>query len=443
MKITIFGAGYVGLVTAACFSELGNHVICADINHARIEGLNRGECPIHEPGLTELILKNLNSKRLSFTTDLNDAINESLYLFIAVGTPSLASGAADLSYVYQVAASIGENVDNYCIVINKSTVPVGTTDAVSSIISDKIKQRGLTLDFDVASNPEFLCQGAAVRDFMQSDRIVIGTESDRAQKHLLALYTHFNRNGNRVICMDPRSAELTKYAANAMLACRISFMNELSLLAESVDADICSVLQGVGSDPRIGVKFLNPGCGYGGSCFPKDVKALEQIAVGANIELPLIHAIHATNERQKHRLFDKINAYFKQDLQGKTIALWGLSFKPNTDDMREAPSRTLLEELWQHGVTVRAYDPVANAEALKIYGVRDDFILCESPEQALETADALALVTEWEVFAHPDFAYIKEQLKYPAIFDGRNVYDPAALKELGFHYYAIGRGDKI
>jgi len=441
MKITVFGAGYVGLVTAACFAAAGNHVVCADINQDRIDQLNQGICPIYEPGLSELIQQNLAAGQLHFTTDIKKATTESLYLFIAVGTPSLASGAADLSYVFQVATSIAEHINQYALIISKSTVPVGTAEAIKKIIAEKTAARQLTIQFDVASNPEFLCQGAAIQDFTNSDRIVVGTESDYAKDHLLALYAPFNQNNNRIICMDLRSAELTKYAANAMLASRISFINELSLVAEAVQADIATVLQGVGADPRIGPKFLNPGCGYGGSCFPKDVQALEQIGLEANIELPLIHATHATNERQKRYLFHKIRTYFAGQLQGKTIALWGLSFKPNTDDMREAPSRTLMEALWQQGAIVKAYDPIAMPEAARIYGARKDLILCDSKETALQSADALAIVTEWSDFTDPDLAQMKILLKNPVIFDGRNLYNPESLKTLGFHYYAIGRGE--
>lgn len=441
MNISIFGAGYVGLVTAACFAEAGYQVLCADIDQKRVDDLNQGICPIYEPGLAALIQKNLTTGRLKFSTDIKKASTESFYLFIAVGTPSLQSGAADLSYVFQVATSIAEYISHDCLVINKSTVPVGTADKIHTLIQQKMKTRGLNIDFDVASNPEFLCQGSAIQDFNNSDRIVIGTESAHTTNNLLALYTPFNQNNARVICMGRRAAELTKYAANAMLASRVSFVNELSLIAEAVDADIAPVLRGLSTDPRIGPKFLNPGCGYGGSCFPKDVQALEQIGLEANIELPLIHAIHATNERQKRYLFHKIYTYFKHNLSGRTIALWGLSFKPNTNDMREAPSKTLMEALWQHQVTVKAYDPVANAEALKIYGPRNDLILCASPEGALESADALVIVTEWPIFTQPDFSQMKALLKQPVIFDGRNLYDPTLLKSLGFHYDGIGRGE--
>ena len=443
MKICIFGAGYVGLVTAACLAELGNHVTCADINQDRIAGLNRGECPIHEPGLTELLRENLKAGRLHFTSDNQAALADALFIFIAVGTPSAESGAADLTFVRAVAKDIGQYITQYAVVITKSTVPVGTAAEVKKIVAEQIQQRGLDISFDIASNPEFLREGDAIKDFMNSERIIIGTETQQAQDHLLALYAHFNRNKDRVICMDPRSSELTKYAANAMLATRISFINELSRLAETVGADIELIRLGIGSDPRIGNKFLNPGCGYGGSCFPKDVQALEYLATEVNANLSLISAVHQANEVQKQVLFKKIHAYFKGDLKGKTIALWGLAFKPDTDDMREAPSRTLMEALWQHGAKVNAFDPVAQEEARKIYGARDDLHLVATPEAALEGADALAIVTEWKLFASPDFMLVKNRLAHPVIFDGRNLYDPAYLSALGFKYYAIGRGDKL
>jgi UDPglucose 6-dehydrogenase len=364
-------------------------------------------------------------------------------LFIAVGTPSSADGSADLSHVFSVAETIGEHIEKYSVVIDKSTVPVGTAAKVKAIIAKKIHARGLNIDFDIASNPEFLREGVAIEDFMQSSRIILGTESERAQNHLLALYAHFNRNGDRVICMDPSSAELTKYAANAMLATRISFMNELALLSEKVGADIEFVRRGIGSDPRIGLSFLNAGCGYGGSCFPKDVQALEHTALENAVQLSLIRAIHDTNERQKHVLFEKISQFFDGDLKGKTIALWGLAFKPDTDDMREAPSRTLMESLWQHDVSIRAYDPVASHEALRIYGQRPDFILCDSAEEALSGADILVIVTEWKLFASPDFELIRNRLKYPVIFDGRNLYDPLYVKSFGIQYFGIGRGEVL
>ncbi len=448
MRITIFGAGYVGLVTAACFAELGNNVLCVDTNEAKVAKLSAGECPIHEPGLTELLTNNIQANRLHFTTDAKMGVEHGLYIFIAVGTPSDEHGAANLEYVFSAAKSIGQHIDGYRIVINKSTVPVGTADKVQAIIASALEKRGVTVEFDVASNPEFLREGAAVGDFMACDRIIVGTpeypvsskQRGVAAEHLKALYAPFNRNQDRLICMDVRSAELTKYAANAFLATKISFINEMSNLAERLGADIEQVRIGIGSDPRIGLHFINPGCGYGGSCFPKDVSALSHLASQTGFDAQLINAVHDTNERQKLVLFDKINTYFKGNLKGKCIALWGLAFKPNTDDMRDASSRTLMEKLWAAGATVRAYDPVANVEAHRLYGDRTDLKLCENPLETLENADALAVVTEWKVFSSPDFTSIKQLLRYPAIFDGRNLYDPQYLAKLGFDYHAIGRG---
>ena len=443
MRISIFGAGYVGLVTAACFAELGNQVICFDIDKKKIEELKNGLVSIHEPNLTELIQKNLATGYLRFTSDIQYATQESFYLFITVGTPSLPSGAADLSYIHAVVKNISENLIHNCIIISKSTVPVGTADIIQEKVLTILKQRKLNIEVEVASNPEFLCQGAAIKDFMDSERIIIGTSSEKSKEALLSLYSYFKRKGSQIICMDTRSAELTKYAANAMLAARISFMNELSLVAEKVGADIDFVRQGIASDPRIGNKFLQAGCGYGGSCFPKDVQALQEIGKNAEISLSLIGAIHDRNEKQKLRLFEKIYHYFDKNLKDKTFALWGLSFKPNTDDMREAPSRTLIESLWEHGARVQAYDPVANKVAQKIYGARSDLIFYDNPEDALKDADALVIVTEWEIFFHPNFDLIKSLLKTPVIFDGRNIYNPSTVKKAGFSYFGIGRGDSI
>ncbi len=440
MKITLFGAGYVGLVTGACFAELGNDVLCVDVNAERIARLRQGECPIHEPGLAEMMQKNLQAGRLRFTTDSKEGIEHGFYLFIAVGTPSDEDGSADLQYVLAVAKSIGEHIKDYRIIINKSTVPVGTADQVKQVIQQTLEKRGLDIPFDIASNPEFLREGAAIDDFMGSDRIIIGTDNKTATEHLRRLYSPFNRNQDRLICMDIRSAELTKYAANAFLATKISFINEISQLAERVGADVERIRVGIGSDPRIGYHFINPGCGYGGSCFPKDVIALQHTADQVDYDAQLIKAVHQVNQRQKLVLLQKISTHFNHQLAGKVVAIWGLSFKPNTDDMREASSRTLMEGLWQAGVCVRAYDPVATAEAARLYGSREDLILCENPEEALEGADALVIVTEWSVFLSPNFERIKQTLKNPVIFDGRNLYDPAYMAELGFHYYAIGRG---
>ena len=443
MKVTIFGSGYVGLVTGACLAEVGNDVLCVDVDQGKIDRLNRGEVPIHEPGLDAIIERNRQAKRLHFTTDIDEGVRHGLFQFIAVGTPPDEDGSADLQYVTAVARSIGERMSDYRIVVNKSTVPVGTADRVRNTITETLKGRASNIEFDVVSNPEFLKEGAAIEDFMKPDRIVIGADNPRTTELLRALYAPFNRNHDRLVCMDIRSAELTKYAANAMLATKISFMNELANLAERLGADIEKVRVGIGSDPRIGYHFIYPGCGYGGSCFPKDVKALERTARDVHYSAPLLQAVEAVNERQKERLFEKISQYFNGDLKGKTIAVWGLAFKPNTDDMREASSRVLMERLWEKGAKVRAFDPVALEETDRIYGPRSDLVLCEGPEETLEGADVLAIVTEWNVFRSPDFNLIKSRLKYPVIFDGRNLYDPQTLKAQGFGYFAIGRGDRF
>ncbi len=442
MKITIFGAGYVGLVTAACFAELGNHVLCVDINQERVTRLQEGECPIHEPDLLELMSKNREAGRLHFTSDSKEGVAHGLYQFIAVGTPQDEDGSADLKYVYAVANTIGEHMDEYRIIINKSTVPVATADKVRSIIQQALNVRQTPIEFDVVSNPEFLREGAAIEDFMNSDRIIVGTDNAHAEQHMRILYTPFNRNQNRLIAMDIRSAELTKYAANAMLATKISFMNEMSHLAERLGADIEQIRIGIGSDPRIGYHFINPGCGYGGSCFPKDLHALEVAAKQVDYDASLLKAVQKVNFEQKRVLFTKIKSYFKNDLTNKVLALWGLSFKPHTDDMREAASRTLMELLWQEGASVQAYDPVAMNETARLYDNQSSLKLCNSPEETLSNADALVIVTEWNIFSSPDFDLIKSKLRQPVIFDGRNLYDPTYLQKLGFKYYAIGRGER-
>jgi UDPglucose 6-dehydrogenase len=443
MKVTIFGSGYVGLVTGACLAEVGNEVICVDIDQGKIDRLNQGEVPIHEPGLDSLIQRNRASGRLRFTTDVDEGVAHGLFQFIAVGTPPDEDGSADLQYVTAVARSIGQRMTDYRVIVNKSTVPVGTADRVRETVSAALAERQAQVEFDVVSNPEFLKEGAAIDDFMKPDRIVVGTDNPRTTELLRALYAPFNRNHDRLVCMDIRSAELTKYAANAMLATKISFMNELANLAERLGADIEKVRVGIGSDPRIGYHFIYPGCGYGGSCFPKDVKALERTARDVGYPAQLLQAVEGVNERQKLSLFDKIHAYFQGDLTGKTLAIWGLAFKPNTDDMREASSRVLMEKLWAAGARVRAFDPVAMEETQRIYGERADLILCDSPEAALRGADALAIVTEWNVFRSPDFDGIRQALSRPAIFDGRNLYDPVQLRALGFDYYGIGRGESV
>ena len=443
MKVTVFGSGYVGLVTGACLAEVGNHVMCVDVDPAKIELLNNGGVPIYEPGLEEMVARNRAAGRLKFTTDAKQGVDFGLFQFIAVGTPPDEDGSADLRYVLAVAQSIAEHMSGYKIVVDKSTVPVGTGDRVAAKMQETLAALGRSHEFDVVSNPEFLKEGAAIDDFMKPDRIIVGTNNPRTAELMRELYAPFNRSHERVIIMDLRSAELTKYAANAMLATKISFMNELANIAERVGADIEKVRVGIGSDPRIGYQFIYPGCGYGGSCFPKDVRALEQTALAAGYAPAVLNAVEAVNQRQKEILFDKISAYFEGDLHGKTVALWGLAFKPNTDDMREASSRTLMEALWQAGARVRAFDPVAATEAKRIYGERPDLCLCENAESALEGADVLAVVTEWIEFRSPDFDYIATTLRHPAVFDGRNIYDPRAVNQAGLAYYSIGRGPKL
>lgn len=441
MKITIFGSGYVGLVTGACFADVGNHVLCVDVDPYKVEMLQCGEIPIHEPGLDEVVARNSESGRLRFTTDVAAGVAHGLFQFIAVGTPPDEDGSADLQHVRAVARSIGQHLNDYRVVVNKSTVPVGTADVVRDTIAAALAERGQTIPFSVVSNPEFLKEGAAIQDFMRPDRIIIGSDDHRATLQLRNLYAPFNRNRDRLIEMDVRSAELTKYAANAMLATKISFMNEMANLAERLGADVEKVRIGIGADPRIGYHFIYPGCGYGGSCFPKDVKALEYTARSINYEATLLQAVEAVNEKQKNVLFSKIKRHFGDRLRGRIFALWGLAFKPGTDDMREAPSRNLLEALWREGCTVRAYDPAAMNEARRIYGERPDFQLCKQPTDTLPDADALIIVTEWSLFRSPDFEAIQQQLKQAVIFDGRNLYDPDYLREIGFIYHAIGRGE--
>ncbi len=439
MKITIFGSGYVGLVTGACLAEVGNDVLCMDVDQEKITLLQNGKIPIYEPGLEAMIRENQAEGRLHFTTDSAEAVKHGLFQFIAVGTPPEEDGSADLQYVLAVANTIAEHMDDYRIVIDKSTVPVGTADKVRAAMEAVLAKRGAEWEFDVVSNPEFLKEGAAVDDFMKPDRIVIGTDNPRTAELLKALYAPFNRSRERVITMDIRSAELTKYAANAMLATKISFMNELANLAERLGADIEQVRQGIGSDSRIGYSFIYPGCGYGGSCFPKDVKALTRTAHEVDYQPELLTAVENVNQRQKRRLFEKIDDFYQSQLQDKTIALWGLSFKPNTDDMREAPSRTLLDALLKSGATVRVYDPEAMAIARELYGERDNLVYAQTPYQALEQANALAIVTEWKQFRSPDFDMLSEKLKDKVIFDGRNMFDPKLPRKAGLTYFGIGR----
>lgn len=440
MKVTIFGSGYVGLVTGACLAEVGNDVLCVDIDPQKIEMLNRGEVPIYEPGLSDLIRTNADAGRLSFTTDVGAGVAHGLFQVIAVGTPPDEDGSADLQYVLAVARSIGEHLKDYRIVVDKSTVPVGTADLVREEVQKALNERGVEHEFDVVSNPEFLKEGNAIGDFMKPDRVVVGTDNPRTTELLRALYAPFNRNHDRMVVMDIRSAELTKYAANAMLATKISFMNELSNIAERVGADIEMVRQGIGSDTRIGYSFIYPGAGYGGSCFPKDVQALGRTAEQVGYRAELLQAVEGVNREQKNLLFKKIKAHFDGDLEGKVIALWGLAFKPGTDDMREASSRVLMEQLWAAGASVQAYDPQAMEETSRIFGERSDLMFCDGPDQALTEADALVVITEWQEFRSPDFEQIKSILRQPVIFDGRNIYDPEWLAQQGFAYYGIGRG---
>ncbi|MGD8927018.1 MAG: UDP-glucose/GDP-mannose dehydrogenase family protein [Thioalkalispiraceae bacterium] len=439
MKVTIFGTGYVGLVTGTCLAEVGNDVLCVDVDKEKIDLLNNGGIPIYEPGLEPLVKANIDQGRLKFTTDIKKGVEHGLFQFIAVGTPPDEDGSADLQYVLSVAQSIGENMNDYRIVIDKSTVPVGTADKVSEKITETLNKRNENFDFDVVSNPEFLKEGAAIDDFMKPDRIVIGTDNIRTAELLKALYAPFNRNHDRLVVMDVRSAELTKYAANSLLATKISFMNELSNIAELTGADIESVRIGIGSDPRIGYHFIYPGAGYGGSCFPKDVQALGKTAREYGYTAELLESVEAVNYRQKEVIFKKIMTHYDNDIKGKKFALWGLSFKPNTDDMREAPSRVLLESLWKAGATVNAYDPQAVHETQRIYGDHNGLTLCDNKEEALTSVDALIIITEWNVFRSPDFEEIKKNLKEPVIFDGRNIYDPKVMQEMGFRYYSIGR----
>ncbi|MCP1676583.1 UDPglucose 6-dehydrogenase [Natronocella acetinitrilica] len=443
MKITIFGSGYVGLVTGTCLADAGNDVLCVDVDQAKVDRLNRGEVPIHEPGLDDLIARNREAGRLRFTTDVSQAVAHGLMQFIAVGTPPDEDGSADLQYVLAVARSIGQHIDDYRVVVNKSTVPVGTADRVREALESTMAERGVSLPYSVVSNPEFLKEGAAIADFMKPDRIVVGSDDDKATRLMRELYRPFSRSHEKLIVMDVRSAELTKYAANAMLATKISFMNELSGLAERLGADIEAVRNGIGSDPRIGYHFIYPGCGYGGSCFPKDVKALARTARGVDYEPLVLDAVEAVNARQKGVLFQRISDHFHGDLSGRVIALWGLAFKPNTDDMREAPSRALMEALWEAGARVQAHDPESMDETRRIYGERDDLRLCETPYDTLTGADVLAICTEWQVFRSPDFGRLRKDLKSPVIFDGRNLYDPRTLVDHGFTYYAMGRGDSV
>ena len=440
MKITVVGTGYVGLVSGACLADVGNDVLCLDVDPNKIRVLEEGGIPIHEPGLLEIVRRNVAAGRLSFTTDVEYAARYGTVQFIAVGTPPDEDGSADLQYVLAAARNIGRHMDGYRVVVDKSTVPVGTGDKVRAVIAEELVARGTDIPFAVVSNPEFLKEGAAVEDFMRPDRIIVGADDKRAIDLMRQLYGPFQRSHEKLLVMDVRSAELTKYAANAMLATRISFMNELANLAETLGADIELVRQGIGSDPRIGWHFLYAGCGYGGSCFPKDVKALVRTGDENGHDLLLLNAVEAANEAQKLRLVDKIVARFGQDLSGMRFALWGLAFKPNTDDMRDAPSRVILAELFRRGATAVAYDPVAMNEARRIFGDEARLAYVERPMEAIEGADALVIVTEWKEFRSPDFERIRAALKHAVVFDGRNMYDPAMMREVGIEYHGIGRG---
>ena len=439
MKITVIGTGYVGLVSGACLADVGNQVLCMDIDAKKIATLKSGSIPIFEPGLKEMVASNVAAGRLHFTTDVAEGVAFGDIQIIAVGTPPGEDGSADLQYVVAAARNVGRLMTTPKIVMDKSTVPVGTADKVRAAIAEELKTRNADVKFSVVSNPEFLKEGAAVEDFMRPDRIVIGADNDEAIEAMRKLYAPFQRNHDRIMVMDVRSAELTKYAANAMLATRISFMNELALLAELLGADIESVRKGMGSDPRIGYHFLYPGIGYGGSCFPKDVQALQRTATAAGMSLKLLDAVERVNYAQKHMLTQKIVKRFGEDLSGKTIAIWGLAFKPNTDDMREAPSLVLIEDLVKRGAKIVAFDPVAFAEAAHLLGDNPNVKLASSAMEALNGVDALAIVTEWKTFRAPDFAAMKAALKLPVVFDGRNLYEPDAMEELGFEYYPIGR----
>ncbi|WP_349570029.1 UDP-glucose dehydrogenase family protein [Azotobacter salinestris] len=440
MKVTVFGIGYVGLVQSAVLAEVGHDVLCVDIDEEKIERLRHGHIPLYEPGLETLVRENHAAGRLNFTTDAGEGVRRGEVQFIAVGTPADEDGSADLRYVLAVAETIAEHMERHQVIVDKSTVPVGTADRVAARVAEILARRGREdLTFEVVSNPEFLKEGSAVADCMRPDRIVIGTTSRDAEEVMRELYAPFNRNHEKIIVMDAHSAELTKYAANCMLATKISFMNEMASLAEMLGADIEMVRRGIGSDPRIGYDFIYAGAGYGGSCFPKDVQALIRTAENIDFDAKLLKAVAQRNKEQKASLYKKISQHFEAALQGKTFAVWGLSFKPRTDDMREAPSRTLMEALWNAGARVQAYDPEAMEEAQRLYGNRTELALCGTKEAALKDADALVIVTDWQAFKAPDFEFIRQQLRQPLIFDGRNLFEPARMQKKGFTYYSIGR----
>lgn len=440
MNITVVGTGYVGLVSGACLAEVGNNVKCIDTDESKIEGLKNGIIPIYEPGLENMVLENVGSERLTFSTSIKEGVDHGEIIFIAVGTPADENGFADLQYVRQVAKSIGENMEDFRVVITKSTVPVGTSQIVSDTLKTALDARAIEIDYAVVSNPEFLKEGAAVEDFMKPDRIVVGIDNDRALDIVRSVYAPFNRNHDRLIVMDIASAEMTKYVANAMLATKISFMNEMSNLASRLGADIESVRIGIGADPRIGYSFIYPGCGYGGSCFPKDVQALYRTADSVGYEARILNAVEAVNTDQKKLPMEKVTSHFGKDLSGKTFAIWGLAFKPDTDDMRDASSRVTMEALWKQGAKVRAFDPVATHEAKRIYGERDDLeLFSDNPMDALAHADCLIVITEWRVFRGLDLNQINSTMTGNVIVDGRNIFSPSAVNEAGMSYYGIGR----
>jgi UDPglucose 6-dehydrogenase len=443
VKVTLFGTGYVGLVTGTCFAEMGNDVLCVDVDAQKVAALQAGVIPIFEPGLEQMVASNSAAGRLQFSTDLERGVHHGEVIFIAVGTPADEDGSADLQYVLSVARTIGEYMREHKVIVDKSTVPVGTADQVRSAVAETLASRNSDLTFDVVSNPEFLKEGAAISDFMKPDRVIVGTDDPSSARLLETLYAPFNRNHDKVILMDVRSAELTKYAANVMLATKISLMNELSNLADRLGADIESVRMGIGSDPRIGYSFIYPGTGYGGSCFPKDVKALIHTARQIDFPAELVESVESVNERQKRVLVEKLLSHFDGDVAGRTFALWGLAFKPNTDDMREAPSRTIIEALSEAGARVSAYDPVAGVEAARLYPGDSGLTICEHRDDTLVNADGLIVVTEWNEFRSPDFSRIRDVLNTPVVFDGRNLYDTDHLNSLGFTHYAIGRGNRV
>ncbi|WP_373190729.1 UDP-glucose/GDP-mannose dehydrogenase family protein [Halomonas sp.] len=443
MKITIFGTGYVGLVTGTCLADVGHDVLCVDVDAEKIARLEGGEIPIFEPGLEPMVKANVDAGRLRFTTDAQQAVAFGTLQFIAVGTPPDEDGSADLKYVLAVAETIGTHMAQYKVIVDKSTVPVGTADRVRQRVAAALQARGEAIDFDVCSNPEFLKEGAAIEDFTHGARIIVGTESERVKGLMRECYAPYIRLHDKLMFMDVRAAELTKYAANAMLATKISFMNEIANLAERLGADVEQVRRGIGSDPRIGYQFIYPGCGYGGSCFPKDVQALARTASDVDYQAELLIAVEGVNRRQKQTLFTKLAQAFDGELAGKTIALWGLAFKPNTDDMRDAPSRTLMEALWEAGARVQAYDPEAMRECRRLYGERDDLLLAGDRIQAVKGADALVICTEWKEFRSVDFAWLTQQLAAPVVVDGRNLFEPDAIKAAGLRYFAVGRGDSL